>query len=643
MFDVLTAAAVADELAATVLDGRIQKIGLVDRRTIAAEIYAGGHRHALVASADDRTPRLHLAPGMPSLDAELVTPFGLLLRKYLRGGVLVGIEQPPLERLVRLSIAKHLPTDHERRERRRAGQPISTEEPEPPLDKEDAEDAEGEGDATFVHLAVEVMGRHSNLILIDDDGTIMEAAKRITPAMSRVRPIAPRLRYLPPPPIVRPDPRRLTASSAADLLAALPPQTELARGLVSSLRGLSPQMGREIAFRAAGSATARVGDVLGTPDGAAGLARETRALLEPLLTSAWSPRLYRALTQDDDAAGLEIDDLPDSAAGDAIAYAALPMAHLDASLAGEPIPTISAAIALVDGRDGGDATPVRHAQRRERLLGMIRAAHDKQDRRLAAVREQGAKAAEAETLRHWGELIYANLWQIPAGADSFDADGERIVLLPGLGAKETAQEYFERYRKAQSAGVHQGELEAEIAVEVAYLDQIETLVAQAAGFAQLEVLAGEWEAHAGPQPGTARRRKAISPKRPRPLLDDDGNAVFIGRTAAQNETVTFDLVGPDDTWLHARGAAGSHVVVRWRIPGTDERPETIEAAARLAAWYSAGREGARVEVDIARRRHVRKIKGGRAGLVTYRNERTIAVRPGDERAVGGVLRPGGER
>src|SRR5262249_10249550 len=102
--------------------------------------------------------------------------------------------------------------------------------------------------------------------------------------------------------------------------------------------------------------------------------------------------------------------------------------------------------------------------------------------------------------------------------------------------------------------------------------------------------------------------------------------------------VTFDLLGPDDAWLHARGVAGSHVGIRWRRPGV-ERPETIEAAARLAAWHSAARGSGAVEVDVAPRRHVRKIKGGRPGLVTYRHERTIAVQPASETDLGDVLRP----
>src|SRR5215207_11469031 len=105
-YDILTIAAVTDELNAIVGNGRIQRIGLLDSRTIGAEIYAVGRRHYLIASANDRQPRLRLAPEMPSLDSALITPFGLLLRKHTRGGIILGIDQPPLERLVRLSIAK---------------------------------------------------------------------------------------------------------------------------------------------------------------------------------------------------------------------------------------------------------------------------------------------------------------------------------------------------------------------------------------------------------------------------------------------------------------------------------------------------------------------------------------------------------
>jgi len=182
MFDVLTVAAVADELGGRILDGRIQKIGLVNATTVAAEVYANRQRHALVASADSDDPAVWLADRLPSTDPGLITPFGLLLRKYVRGGFLIGIEQPALERVIRLSIVKRLDPHNDR-------SPEEPDDDDPEFDAgDDQDDAPWSAGMNRVELIVEVMGRHSNLILVDDDGTIMESAKRVTSRMSRVRP-----------------------------------------------------------------------------------------------------------------------------------------------------------------------------------------------------------------------------------------------------------------------------------------------------------------------------------------------------------------------------------------------------------------------------------------------------------------------
>lgn len=233
-------------------------------------------------------------------------------------------------------------------------------------------------------------------------------------------------------------------------------------------------------------------------------------------------------------------------------------------------------------------------------------------------------------------MIYAHLWQIEPGQHELTVDGETIPLDPDLSASDNAQAYFERYRKAQSAEAQIPALAEESHAEIAYLDQLATLIAQAPGFAELEALAAEWAELEPPAPD-ARPRRRKAPQRPRPLIDHDGNAIYVGRSGPQNDLVTFDIAGPDDTWLHARGVAGSHVVIRWRSPGAEENEETIAAAAALAAWYSAARESGGVDVDVAQRRHVRKIKAGRAGMVTYRNERTIRVQPASEEHVRDVL------
>jgi predicted ribosome quality control (RQC) complex YloA/Tae2 family protein len=490
-------------------------------------------------------------------------------------------------------------------------------------DDEDDELVEGVVDATYVHLVVEVMGRHSNLILVADDGRIMESAKHVSPQMSRVRPIRPRLPYTPPPPLEKLDPRRLTTTETVALLEYQPAGAALAQVLVRSLRAISPQLGREVAFRVTGDAGTTVAG-LGA-EGAAGLARETRALFEPLLTSAWAPRVYL-----------------DRETEEPVAFSPVPLGHLTATHDEEVEETISAAIERA--REGsGAGLPVDHAQRRARLIQAIDGGRDRLRGRLASLAKQEAKATEAERLRTWGELIYAYLWQVQPGQAELVVDDQRIPLDPTMSGKQNAQEYFERYRKAQGAAGALPELQAKTEAELAYLDQLRTMVEQASGFAELAALAHEWEAHQpnlpSGQPGKGKPKKEPATRRPRPLLDPAGNAVYIGRSGRQNDLITFDLAGPDDTWLHARGVPGSHVVVRWRSPRAEEEPATIEAAAALAAYYSAARESGSVEVDVTRRKHVRKIKGAGPGMVTYRQERTIAVRPLAEDALKDTLAP----
>jgi predicted ribosome quality control (RQC) complex YloA/Tae2 family protein len=601
MFDILTVAAVADELNATILDGRIQRVGLLSKLTVGLEIYAGQRRRYLIAGADHDAPRLLLVDREPSFDTQLVTPMLLLLRKYARGGIVVGIEQPPLDRVVRVSIAKRLGPYNA------AFEP----EVEAPSEEEDEESPDGLEDATFVHLVIEIMGRRSNIILVDDSGNIMEAVKRVTPAMSRVRPIAPKRPYTEPPLDDRLDPRRLTAAGAAALLDTQRPTAALAAVLPRTLRAVSPQMAREIAFGVAGDATVTVA-ALG-PDGPAAVARETRRLLEPTLTGGWVPRVYR----DGD--------------GEVIAFSAVPLEHLANAATIEELTSISRAAEL--GSDLAEAErPGKHHQRRTRLLQSIAAARMKAETRLAALRVEAEKATEVERFRQWGELIYNYLWTIPAGASEFQVEGEpRVPLDPELSAKENARVYFERYRKAQSAGVQLPQLVGDAETELRYLDQISFQVTQAGNFQELEELAIEWEMQGRrhePKPPAGRRPRSAPPRRTRPVVEMDQAQIYIGRSGVENDRIAFDIAGPNDTWLHARGVPGSHVIVKWRDLGGQEDDETVLFAASLAAYYSANRESGTVEVDVTRRRYVRKIRGAGPGMVTYRNERTVRVRPG---------------
>jgi predicted ribosome quality control (RQC) complex YloA/Tae2 family protein len=607
MFDVLTTGAVTDELRRTVLDGRIQRLGMVDALTIGAEIYANGRRWHLITSANADNPRIHLTRSMPSTDPNVVTPFSLQLRKYIRGGFLIDIVQPPLERVIRLSIAKRMA-------------PSGRDEAEPDATDEVAEDEEdiwsGEN-ISRLDLVIEIMGRHSNLVLVDEDGLVRESAKRVTPAMSRVRPILPKRLYELPPPPEKPDPRQLTTPSVEQLLTGAKASEKLSDVLVRGFRGMSPQIAREVAFRVTGNVASKV-DAVGTDDHRA-LAQAVRGMFQPLLTSAWEPHLY------------ERDDVP-------IGYGAVPITYLAQDAEATEVDSISQAIELAQDASG-ETTPRDHAQRRARVVQAIDAAMTSVNSRLRSLRQQFDLSRDTERLRRWGEAIYAYLWQIQPGDTELVAETEegeeRIPLEPGKDPKDIAQEYFEEYRRSQRAGDTLPERIEAAETELAYLRELRLHAEQAEGFAAIEALRQELEEHTGGRhDGNERKEhrgsKKQSARKVQPLTDDDGNLVYIGRSGRENAQVTFDIAGPTDLWLHARGVPGSHVILRLRVPGDEPNENVVETAASLAAYYSGARESGTVEVDVAERRHVRKIKGGGPGMVTYRNERTVAVRPANE-------------
>ncbi len=234
VFDSLTVAALVDELSLRLLGGHIQKVLQLDADSIGFEIYAEHQRHYLVASAASRNPRLYRSSTRLSADPSSVSPLLLLLRKYARGAEIVSIQQPPLERVIRVSIAKRFFMDKKRG-------------PE-----EEPENAEEEGEIVYSDLIVEIMGRRSNVILTNESGRILDSIKRVTLDMSRVRPILPGRQYEAPPPQQKHDPRQLHPHDVSRLLSDVTPGTDLSSALVSKLAGFSPQMAREAVYRALG-------------------------------------------------------------------------------------------------------------------------------------------------------------------------------------------------------------------------------------------------------------------------------------------------------------------------------------------------------------------------------------------------------
>ena len=554
-FDALTAAAMVDELSATLVGGRVQEVVLVDELAVGLEVYARHLRHYLLLSADAEQARVQLADDKLRRGPERPLPLVLLLRKHLRGARLERVTQPGFERILRFEF----------------------EGPEGPLT-----------------LVAEGMGRRSNIIAIDGEGTVMEAIKRVRPEQSR-RPVLPRSPYVPPPPLHKASIASMTPGDLRTCLGA--GEGPLWRRLVDSVAGMSPLLAREVLYRVAGDAEAmeaEPGEVWAA----------ARAFLVELPAShAWSPTV-----------GLE--------EGRVTAYAPYALTHLSAR---REVPSMSAAIAAYVA-ETGRAAP--YAEAKARVRQELAAGRARELRRRTAIARALRPPEEIDRLRESGEWILAYATQIRPRQTELVVEGAggevlRIALDPERSAVENAQRYFREYDNAKLAA--QGGPARLAAVDQALdrLAQLEADLELAENRAEIdEVLAALAEAGYVSAPKTPAARSSG----PRRFTTEEGLTVWLGRNSRQNALV-LERAAPGDLWFHARGVPGGHAIL---VTGGRPVPEaTIERVAALVAYYSAARSAGKVPVDVTERRYVRPIAGGGPGQVTYRNERTLTVAPAD--------------
>jgi predicted ribosome quality control (RQC) complex YloA/Tae2 family protein len=577
-FDALTLAAVHDELAPRLTGARLQKLIFADELSLAVEAFAPNvGRTFVLLSGDLEHGRVQRLTSLPARGVEGDSPFSLLVRKHLRNARVRGVHQPRLERVFELDCEQHDPSGRLHR----------------------------------VVLIVEAMGRRSNLVLVDEDGEIMDAARRTPPRRNPRRPVLPHLPYVPPPPQQRLFPEEISPETLALQIEGARGQTTLAKHLAERIAGLSPLAGRELAFRAAGAADA---SLVGTDWNV--VARATREFLAVIETHAWQPSL-----------ALEPD------AERPIDYAPYELRHLTAagaSLVG--FDSISEAMQAYYARLA-EAGPVRRgdplaAERKALLAPLDRAAHTL-GRRIAALEQQlAAGQQQRDPLRGAGEAILAHQAELPLGSSELVVDGQHVELDPRMSAVENAQAYFARYRKAREAEQRVPGLLDEARNAAAHVGDLRTLVEVADQMDAIRALRREVADATGARAPSERRGKqsAVSrSSRPyRRVSLGDPWEVLVGTSAAGNAAVTFDLAQADDLWLHARGIPGAHVILRTN--GATAPDEIVERAAQIAAWHSSARSAGQVEVDVASRRYVKKIPNAPAGLVRYSNERTIRVR-----------------
>ncbi len=571
-FDALTLAAVRDELRATILGGRVQKALHPGVLALGLEIYARGCRYWLYASAQAQDARVHLAGSKLARASDEVTPFLLLVRKYVRGGRIVEIEQPELERVLILHVQRRDPET---------------------------------GALWETKLIFEIMGRHSNMILVDGAGLVLDSIKRVTAEMSRQRLVLPGVEYrLPPSQAGKLSPLELTVNRLRTAVALQPADMPLWQALVAGVLGTSPLAAQEAAYRATGSPLTALADV------------ENWDAVVDALAAIWAPVRGAAAWQP--CVGLE--------QGRVITYAPYELTHYAER---QCVNSISAA---VEAFHGEQERTEPYDPRRALLHQAINRQIERMERRRASLQRALAEAAESERLRRAGELLLAYAAGISKGQREVVLEGERIVLNPALTAVENAQEYFKEYSKARRAVADVPAMLEAAGHELAYLREQRVLLELATSPAELSELEADLVERGvfpaperkKPTPGRKQPNGRQSPLPPRRFLID-GYEVLAGRSARQNHAVTFDLAAPHDVWLHARGVPGAHVIVR---SGGRSVPEPVlRRAAAIAALFSQSRTASSVAVDYTLRRYVRPVKGAAPGLVTYSHETTVHVHP----------------
>ncbi len=561
-FDALTMACVADELRASLLGGRVQRVLLPDDLSLGLEIYGHGARHYLAASAHAELGRLLLSSEKLRRGVERESGMLLLLRKYVRGAILSAIEQPPFERVLRLGF------DH------------------PEWGTTD--------------LMAEIMGRHSNLILVDAGGRVLDAVKHVSPDMSPVRPVQPNRPYTPPPAQSKLPAPELTEERLAAILAAHEPDTQVWQALVRGVQGMSPLLAREISYRALGHGRIAAGAV----ERLAPLLAVTAELLAPLADGKWQP----SLAYDGD---------------EPVAYAPYLLRHRGTP---RPVASMSQAIELYTAA-AASADPYAGAKRPVREA--IAMARGRLVRRREALERSRAEAGEAGEWRQWGEWILAYAHTITPGqaellAETGESETLRIPLDPDLSPADNAQACFARYRKAQRAAAGVAERLEEVDFGLRDLEQLETDLELAASRPEVDEVRAALE-EAGHVRVRRKRDRKVTKSQPLALPSPDGLTILVGRNSRQNDDLTFRRASSADWWFHARGVPGSHVIVRGA--GQEVPRATVRRAAELAAYFSRARQDVSVVVDYTQRSHVRRIPKAAPGLVHYNEERSIRVTP----------------
>ena len=531
-----------EELRRELLGGRIQKINQPFEQELVLQIRSNRKSHKLLLSAHSVFGRVQLTettfenPAVPNT-------FIMVMRKYLQGAVIEAIQQVKNDRILEISVSN----------------------------KNEI------GDSVAVTLVIEIMGKHSNIILLDKaSGKIIEAIKHVGFSQNSYRTILPGSTYVTPPQTGSLNPFTVGDEKLFQIL-----QTE----------DLEPKRLQQI-FQ--------------------GLGRDTATELSGRLT-ADKLKTFRAFFASP-------------------TQPSLTEKSFSALLFSDSKTQMSSLSELLDTFYKDKAERDRVNQQASELIRRVENELDKNRKKLGKQEEELLATENAEEFRQKGELLTTFLHQVPNDQDQVELDnyysGEKIIIAldKALTPNQNAQRYFKRYQKLKEAVKHLTSLIEETRATILYLESVETALAQAS-LTEISEIREELI-----QTGFIRRRqreKIQKRQKPEKYLATDGQTIIlVGRNNLQNDELTFKIAKKDELWFHAKDIPGSHVVITGNLQPSDE---VKTDAAELAAYFSKARLSNLVQVDMIEAKKLNKPTGGKPGFVTYTGQKTLRVTPDEEK------------
>ncbi|AFK86717.1 MULTISPECIES: Rqc2 family fibronectin-binding protein [Thermoanaerobacterium] len=565
--DGITLYGIVNELKSTLLDGKIDKIYQPEKDEIIIFVRNNGNNYKLLLSSNANFPRVYLTD--ENKENPITPPmFCMLLRKYLQGGKIIDIYQRGFDRILFIDV-------------------LSRDE----LEKE-----------IIKTLVIEIMGRYSNIILIDKESKIIvDSIKRVYKDMSKIREIVPDVKYEMPP---LQDKFTIQNFTKEDLSRELKLKSgkKVDKALLELFEGFSPVLSREIAYRS--SIYDKYVDEL-TQNDMEKLNLNLNILKNHIDNSTFKPCIAYI-----DGNPLEFSIIELTQYENLIFYKSINEAALN----------------FYKEKANAENMRGRSHDLKKLIQNLLEKLYNKVEKQVEELKE----AKNADIYRLYGELITNNLYRFKGKTDVLKTTnyytGEEISIPLDIRytPNENAQIYFKKYSKMKNAVEILSKQIEETKREIEYLEGQLLNVEQSTLPSEIEEIREELsDLGYIKKKKISKRQKTIS--KPLHFVSSNNFDIYVGKNNVQNDYLTTKFADSEDIWLHTKDIPGSHVIIKTQ--GKTVPDSTILEAAKLAATYSKAKNSSNVPVDYTLRKYVKKPAGAKPGFVIYTNQKTLYVTP----------------